>query len=174
MTGVAHHVAGASLPVAVGLLVLALAARLALWAPADDARVRAAASEYLAPLCTWCLIATGVYAVALGATGEAGVLAFAVAAVIAGAALALHGSEPAAGAGRPPAPRAEARPEPPAAPAARPAPAPTAAPAPRPVPAAAPTAAPAPAAAPRPIAPAAGRSLWAEPEDDARTGLWSR
>lgn len=138
MNDVAHLLAGAALPVAVGLLVLALAARLALWAPADDARLRAAASACLAPLCTWCLIATGVYAVALGATGEAGVLAFAVAAVIAGAALALHGSEPAA--------RAAARPEPLPAP---PAPAP-------------------------PAAPAGHRSLWDEPADDARTGLWSR
>ena len=138
MSGVAHHVAGAALPVALGLLALALCARLALWAPADDARLRAAARAYLAPLCTWCLVATGVYAVALGATGEAGVLGFAVAAVVAGVALALHGWEPATE-------RAPARPEPPAAPVA-----------------------------PPPAAPAGHRSLWAEPEDGARTGLWSR
>lgn len=154
MTDLAHHIAGAALPVAIGLLGLALCARLALWAPADDARLRARAREYLVPLTTWCLAATGVYAVALGATGEAGVPSFALAAVIAGAALALHGWEPANLKGSDPFIRATA-PK-------------TAAPAPQ----------------PRPAAPPANlkgsdplkRSLWAEGDatSDSHTGLWSR
>jgi hypothetical protein len=147
MTGAAHHIAGASLPVALGLLVLALAARLALWAPADDARLRAAAREYLAPLSAWCLIAAGVYAVALGATGEASALSFAVAAAIAGVALALHapnikGSDPFIRA-----PGAAERPEP----------------------------TPAATANLKGSDPFSERSLWAEGDAaDSRTGLWSR
>jgi hypothetical protein len=135
LTAAAHHVAGAALPVAIGLLALAAAARLALWAPADDPRLRALAREHVAPLSTWYLIATGVYTVALGATGDASVLAFAVPLAIGAAAVAARGPQSAKVADEPPLATAGADADAGAAP---------------------------------------GRSLRAEPDEDARTGLWSR
>lgn len=83
MSAFFDHAAGAALPVAVVLLILAASARAALWAPADDERTRRIAQQYLNPLSTWCLVALGVDAVALGASGRAGVLSLAVPLVLA-------------------------------------------------------------------------------------------
>jgi hypothetical protein len=76
MTGALHHVTQAALPVALGLLSLALAARAILWAEIDHAPARRIASRYLDPLCIWCLIATGVYTVALALRNDAELIAF--------------------------------------------------------------------------------------------------
>jgi hypothetical protein len=70
MTSLFDDIASASLPVAVGLLVLAAIARAALWAQLDDARVQRLAAQYLEPLATWSVIAILVHAVALGGAGE--------------------------------------------------------------------------------------------------------
>jgi hypothetical protein len=90
MTGLLHDVARAALPVATALLVVAVAARVALWADLDDERLTHTAREYLAPLTTWCLGAVAVYAVALGGAGEAGVLSLALAGGIGAAAVVLR------------------------------------------------------------------------------------
>jgi hypothetical protein len=65
-------VAVASLPVAIGLLVLAAAARAVVWADARDERLARVARDHLGPLSTWCLILIAVHAVALGGAGELG------------------------------------------------------------------------------------------------------
>jgi hypothetical protein len=70
MTSFFDHVATASLPVAVGLLILAAAARAAMWAQVDDERVRRVAARYLEPLATWSVIAALVHAVGLGGSAE--------------------------------------------------------------------------------------------------------
>ena len=114
MTDALHHVTQAALPVAFGLLSLALAARAVLWAELDHAPARRIARQYLEPLSTWCLIATGVYTLALGLRNDAELVAFVVPLVIAVAAVLVRPArEPA---------REEPRPEPapePAAPVAR-------------------------------------------------------
>jgi hypothetical protein len=68
-------VAGASLPVAVGLLVLAGGARALLWAPVEDEQARRLGHQYLEPLSTWCVVAVGVHLLALTVAGETEVLA---------------------------------------------------------------------------------------------------
>ena len=65
-------IANAALPVAVVLLVLTATARGVLWARIDDATWQRAARQYLEPLSTWCLGATAVTVVALGAAGDLG------------------------------------------------------------------------------------------------------
>ncbi len=123
MTDALHHVTRAALPVAITLLCFALAARAVLWAQLDHAPARRIAQQYLEPLSTWCLIATGVYTLALGLRGDAELAAFVVPVVIGVAAVAL----------RPPGEPSPDEPEPePAASAPAPAPAQPAAPAPIP------------------------------------------
>ena len=78
MTAFAHDVTRASLPVAIGLLALAMTAAAALWAPVDDTRALRLARQYLEPLSTWCLIALGAHVVARGAAGELDVLSLAL------------------------------------------------------------------------------------------------
>jgi hypothetical protein len=144
MTAAFHHIAVASLPVAVGLLVLAAVARGALWAQLNDARIERIAAGHLGPLSTWCLTLIAVHAVALGGAGELGAGGLAVAVVIALAAVLLRAGDDAV---------AEEEPgdTPEWAVAARD----------RATPAAHPTAA------------AAPPSLWTEPDDHPRTGLWT-
>jgi hypothetical protein len=150
MTAFMHDVARASLPVAIGLLILAATARAALWANLDDERARRLAAQYLEPLATWCLVALATHTLALGLAGEASALAVALPLALGAVAVVLRVSG-----------------EAPERPAAAPVAARTAAPA---------APAPAAAAAPAPTAPADDR-LWADPVDDEstrRTGLWSR
>jgi len=90
MTAFAHDVARASLPVAIGLLALAVTAAAALWAPVDDARALRLARQYLEPLSTWCLIALGAHVVARGAAGELDVLSLALPLVLGAAAAVLR------------------------------------------------------------------------------------
>jgi hypothetical protein len=143
MTAAFHHIAVASLPVALGLLVLAAVARGALWAQLNDGRIERIAAGHLGALSTWCLILIAVHAVALGGAGELGAGGLAVAVLIAVAAVLLRAGGDAA---------AEEEPgdTPEWAVAARE----------RPAPAARADAAPSP-------------SLWAEPDDHPRTGLWT-
>ena len=112
MTDALHHVTRAALPVAIALLSFALAARAVLWAQLDHAAARRIASQYLEPLSTWCLIATGVYTLALGLRGDAELVAFVVPVVIGVAAVALRpAGEPSPGEPEPePAARASAPP----------------------------------------------------------------
>jgi hypothetical protein len=116
MTSFFDHAAAASLPVAICLLILAAAARAALWAQVDDARAQRVAAQYLEPLATWSVIAILVHAVALGGAGELsfGGLGLSLAIAFAGVLL-RPGAEPAAE--RAP---AEPAPEPDAAPPAQP------------------------------------------------------
>jgi hypothetical protein len=86
------HVAGAALPVAVGLLVLAGVARAVLWAQLEGEE-RRLAQQYLEPLATWCLMATGTYAFAICADGDAAVLPLGAAMVTGGAAMLLRRDE---------------------------------------------------------------------------------
>jgi hypothetical protein len=147
-----HHVAGAALPVAVGLLVLAAGVRGALAARVEEQTARL----YLDPLSTWAAIGFAVYLLAVLVAGHPGVRSLAVGITLGAVALLL----------REPGQAAEAAP---AAAAPPPAPAPTPPPA-----AAAPTP---PAPTPRRPAPsprAPGGPLWDRPvEEPARTGLWS-
>jgi hypothetical protein len=112
MSDVLDRVPTASLAVAVGLLVAAVAARALVYA--DDSGLRRTARVYLEPLCVWCLIAVVVNGVALGATGTASVGSIALILVIAAAAVALQAGEEKA--------VAEAAPEPPPAPTPTPPP----------------------------------------------------
>jgi hypothetical protein len=160
MTAFLHDVARAALPVAIGLLTCAAAARAVLWSGFDDAQAQRLARQYLAPLCTWCLVALATHVVALGAAGEASVLSLLFPLALGAAAAMLRWA---------PERDTDAAAAAPArkAPAPAPAPAPTPAPAPAPAPAAPRAAAP---------APPTGR-LWADPTEDeaaTRTGLWSR
>jgi hypothetical protein len=107
MSDVLDRVPTASLAVAIGLLVAAVAARALV--SADDAGLRQTARVYLEPLCVWCLIAVVVHGVALGATGTASVGSIALILVVAAGAVALQAGDEKA--------PAEAAPEPPAAPA---------------------------------------------------------
>jgi hypothetical protein len=84
------HVASASLPVALGLLVLTAAARAVMWADVDDARLARVARDHLGPLSTWCLIFAALHAVALGAAGELGAGNGGVALIVAAAAVLLR------------------------------------------------------------------------------------
>jgi hypothetical protein len=119
MTDALHHVTRAALPVAIALLSFALAARAVLWAQIDHAPARRIARQYLEPLSTWCLIATGVYTLALGLRGDAELVAFVFPVVIGiGAVLLRPAAEPS---------RDEPEPEPAApVPASSPQPAPPA------------------------------------------------
>ena len=160
-----HDVASATVPVAIVLLLLAAAARVAVWQHIGGAEERLARA-YLEPLALWCLGALAVHVLAVGAAGEAGVVSVGVPVILGVVAALLH---PAGEAVARDALEADERP-----PAAAPAPAasaPAAAPAPAPAEPAAPTA----AAGPR--APHPGGALWADGDDDDRsrpTGLWSR
>jgi hypothetical protein len=74
MSTIAH----AALPVAVALLILAVAARAVLYSKVDDDLTRVA-REHLEALTSWCLVGLVVYALALTAAGELSVLAFLIA-----------------------------------------------------------------------------------------------
>jgi hypothetical protein len=82
-------VADAAMPVAVGLLIGAGAARATL-SQLDHASARRLAHRYLEPLTTWCLIALGVHAVALLAAGEAGVFSLSLVLIAGGLAVLLR------------------------------------------------------------------------------------
>jgi len=95
MTDALHHITRAAIPVAIALLTFTLAARAVLWARLDHAPARRIASQHLEPLSTWCLIATGVYTLALGLRGDAQLVAFVIPVVIGIAAVLLRpASEP--------------------------------------------------------------------------------
>lgn len=144
-----HHIAVASLPVAIGLVALALAAWGALSAQLEDADTVRLARTYLAPLSTWALIALGVHMLALLASGDASGLAIALVLALAAGAVALRLADA-------PEQTAVAAPPPPEAPRAP-------APEPEPVPAG-------------PVAPTDG-PLWAGPREARRprpsTTLWN-
>jgi len=156
MTAFMHDVARAALPVAIGLLVCALAAAAVLWSRFDDAQAQRLARQYLEPLSTWCLVALATHTLALGAAGEASVLSLVLPLALGAAAVLVRTA-------------ADSSP--------RPAPAPA-----EPVKrrAAAPPAPPPPATHAPPATPTAAHPsapLWADPADDesaTRSGLWSR
>jgi hypothetical protein len=139
------HVADAALPVAVALLVLTAVARCVLWAriEGDEQRI---ASQHLDALAIWCLIATGTYAFAICAAGEAAPLPLGAAIALAVAAIVLRSNETAAVTADEPKPAAKQPHEPkPDVPTHGRTPAP------------------------------AAHSLWDEPTENAkRTGLWAR
>ena len=78
MTDFFHHAAGAALPVAIALLVLAAMAAVILRSSSCDEPARDIARHYLEPLTTWCLVALGVYTLAHGAAGDATTISFAL------------------------------------------------------------------------------------------------
>jgi hypothetical protein len=114
MSGLFRDVATAALPVAIVLLLVATAARAAVWQRIGGNEERLA-HAYLEPLALWCLGALAVHVVAVGAAGDAGVVSVGVPLILAGGAALLPLSLA-------PAPSA------PAAPTARPAPEPDPAP----------------------------------------------
>lgn len=121
MSDLTHHVAVASLPVAIGLVALALAAWGALSAQLEDADTVRLARTYLAPLSTWALIALGVHTLALLAAGDATGLAIALVLALAAGAVALRLADApqqtaAAASPPPPAPEPEPLPSGPVAP----------------------------------------------------------
>jgi hypothetical protein len=127
MTDALHHIAIASLPVAIGLVALALGAWGALAARLDDADTVRLARTYLEPLSTWALVAVGVHALALLGADEAGGPAIALSLLLAAGAVALRLAPAPAQTGEtattvapaPPAPTSEPAPAPtPAAPVA--------------------------------------------------------
>ncbi len=73
MDRLSHHVAGASLPVAIALLMLALTSGGLLWARRRGDEKPRSASRYLEPLCTWCLAAVALLTFARLAAGEFGI-----------------------------------------------------------------------------------------------------
>jgi hypothetical protein len=151
MSDAFHHIAAASLPVAIGLVVLTAIAR----ALVNDERLGRIAREHIGALSTWCLMLVAVHAVALGGAGALGAGSVGVTLVIGAAAVLLRAEY-----------GAEEEPDddaPQWAGAARERPATGGE-------AAAAERAPAPAGA----SPAA-HSLWAERDDDAssRSGLWA-
>jgi hypothetical protein len=75
MSGFFSTVANAALPVAVGLLVLAVVARGVLLTQPDDARAIRLADLYVEPLAVWSLAALTLQVLALVAAGRAGALA---------------------------------------------------------------------------------------------------
>ena len=135
VSGLAHDAAGASLTVAIGLLVLVVTAAVVLWAQVDDPRAQRLARRCLEPLSTWCLVALGTHTLALGMAGDLGVLSLALPLVLGAAAVALR-SAAEAGAPRQAARTARAAAPPraasPVGPAPAPAPARSDAPAPAP------------------------------------------
>ena len=78
MTDFFHHAAGAALPVAIALLILAAMAAVMLRSSSWDEPARHLAGQYLEPLTTWCLVALGVYTLAHGAAGDATTISFAL------------------------------------------------------------------------------------------------
>ncbi|HET6510243.1 MAG TPA: hypothetical protein VFG42_25850 [Baekduia sp.] len=90
MTDAMQHVAVASLPVAIGLVALALGAWGALAAQLDDADTVRLARTYLRPLSSWALVALGVHTLALAAAGDGSGLAFALVVVLAVGAVVLR------------------------------------------------------------------------------------
>ena len=74
---------------AIALLILAAAARALLSARVDNVEWQRFAAQYLEPLCTWCLIASATYGLALFAAGDAGLLSLALAFVLGSIALRL-------------------------------------------------------------------------------------
>ena len=74
MSGFLDNVATASLPVAVGLLILSVIAGGVLWTGLEDEWAQRLARLYLEPVTTWCLIALGTYTVARLAGGDGGPL----------------------------------------------------------------------------------------------------
>jgi hypothetical protein len=66
-----HHVASAALPVAIGLLVCAAAARAVLWWGLGDVDLQRTARDHVEPLCLWCLGVLVVYFFARSASGGA-------------------------------------------------------------------------------------------------------
>jgi hypothetical protein len=116
-----HHVSGAALPVAIGLLVLAAIARGLLWAGAGDERARSTARRSFVPLVVFGGLAAIVDVLALGLAGDAGALSFVVPLALAAGAGAvvwehLESAPPPAEEPTPPEPGPE--PEPAASPAA--------------------------------------------------------
>lgn len=93
MTDLFSLVAVATLPIAMVLVAIALAAWAALAAPVDDADTVRLARTSLAPVSTWALIAIGVHLVALLLAGDAGGLGIALALALAAGAVALRASE---------------------------------------------------------------------------------
>jgi hypothetical protein len=154
MSDAFHHIAVASLPVALGLLVLAAGARAVLWTDVNDAGLTRIARDHLGPLSTWCLILVAVHTVALGGAGDLGAGSGGVALIIGAAAVLLRAEDGG------PAEEPDDAPEWAVAARERAATPGAAARGER-------AAAPAPAAAPR--------SLWVEPDEEpaSRTGLWT-
>jgi hypothetical protein len=115
MSDLMHHVAVASLPVAIGLVALALGAWGALAAQLDDADTVRLARTHLEPLSTWALLALGVHTLTLLLAGDASGPALALALALAAGAVALRiAPEPAqtGTATAPPPPEAPRAPEP--------------------------------------------------------------
>jgi hypothetical protein len=115
-----HDVAAAALPVAVGLVALAVTARAVIAVELDHAAARRLAAQYLEALSVWALAAVATHVLALGLAGEVGVGSLIVAIGLGVAAVLARttAAEPEAA----PAPVApEAPPPTPGAPAAEPA-----------------------------------------------------
>jgi hypothetical protein len=88
--------ADASLIIAVGLVFGAAVCRLIVWTHSAGERRMAVARTYLTPLADWGLVAIAGHALALILTGDAGVTAWATAAIFGCLALALRTPAPAA------------------------------------------------------------------------------
>jgi len=84
-----HHVATAALPVAIGLLVCAAAARAVLWWGLGDEQIQRTAREHLEPLCAWCIGVLLVYVFARTAAGGSLLVSLFVGATLTAAILAL-------------------------------------------------------------------------------------
>jgi hypothetical protein len=82
-------IASAGLPVAIGLLVCAAAARAVLWTGFDEADVQRLAREYLDPVSTWGLGAVGIYLFARTAADGMSIGTFFIASVLGAALLAV-------------------------------------------------------------------------------------
>jgi hypothetical protein len=87
------RVSGASLGVAIALMLAALVARALMFA--DDRSLRRTAELYVGPLCIWCLVAVAVHGVAMAAAGTVSVGGIVLVFVIVAVAVALdHGDQP--------------------------------------------------------------------------------
>ena len=62
-----------SLPMTIGVFLLALTTGGLLWARRGGEEMRRLASRYLEPLCTWCLVAVAIVTFVRLAAGDAGV-----------------------------------------------------------------------------------------------------